>query len=67
VFWEIVALLCVLLGSHWYLWNYRFNEGLIQGAEVTLDELEREEILKVDDSGKIWQWNEYRKQRNKRE
>jgi hypothetical protein len=67
VFWEVVALLCVLAGSHYYLWRYSFNEGLVQGAEVALDELEKEELIKVDGSGKIWQWDEYRKQRNKRE
>jgi len=67
MFWEVVALLCVMSGSHYYLWRYSFNEGLVQGAEVALDELEKEELIKVDGSGKIWQWDEYRKQRNKRE
>jgi len=67
VFWEVVALLCIMCFSHWYLWNRSFNKGLVQGAEVTLDELEIEKLIKVDDDGKIWQWNEYRRQRNKRE
>jgi hypothetical protein len=66
VFWEVVALLCVLSGSHYYLWRYSFNEGLVQGAEVALDELEKEELIKVDDSGKIWQWDLYLQRRKDR-
>jgi hypothetical protein len=66
VFWEVVALLCVLSGSHYYLWRYSFNEGLVQGAEVALDELEKEKLIKVDDSGKIWQWDLYLQRRKDR-
>lgn len=67
MFWEIVALLCIMCFSHWYLWKRSFNEGLVQGAEVTLDELEKEKLIKVDNSGKIWQWDLYldRKRDNK--
>lgn len=66
MFWEVVALLCVLAGSHYYLWRYSFNEGLVQGAEVALDELEKEKLIKVDDSGKIWQWDLYLQRRKDR-
>jgi hypothetical protein len=66
MFWEVVALLCVLCFSHWYLWNSRFNEGLVQGAEVALDELEKEELIKVDGDGKIWQWDLYLQRRKDR-
>jgi hypothetical protein len=66
MFWEVVALLCVMSGSHYYLWRYSFNEGLVQGAEVALDELEKEELIKVDDSGKIWQWDLYLQRRKDR-
>jgi hypothetical protein len=66
VFWEVVALLCVMSGSHYYLWRYSFNEGLVQGAEVALDELEKEKLIKVDDSGKIWQWDLYLQRRKDR-
>ena len=67
MFWEVVALLCVLAGTHYWMWKYSFNEGLVQGCEVALEELEIEKLIKVDEDGKIWQWNEYRRQRNKRE
>lgn len=66
MFWEVVALLCVMSGSHYYLWRYSFNEGLVQGAEVALDELEKEKLIKVDDSGKIWQWDLYLQRRKDR-
>ena len=59
MFWEIVALLCILSGTHYYLWKYSFNEGLVQGAEVTLDQLQIEKILIVDDKGEIHQWDKY--------
>ena len=59
MFWEIVALLCILCGTHYYLWKYSFNEGLVQGAEVTLDQLQIEKILIVDDKGEIHQWDKY--------
>ena len=61
--WEVVALGCILAGSHYYLWKYSFNEGLVQGAEVALDQLEIEKLIKVDDSGKIWQWDLYLQRR----
>ena len=59
MFWEIVALLCILCGTHYYLWKYSFNEGLVQGAEVTLDQLQIEKILIVDSKGEIHQWDKY--------
>jgi len=62
VFWEIVALLCILSGTHYYLWKYSFNEGLVQGAEVCLDQLMKEKILVVDPKGEIWQYDRYKKQ-----
>jgi len=65
VFWEVVALGCVLLGSHYYLWKYSFNEGLVQGCEVALEELEIEKLIKVDDDGKIWQWDQYLQRKSK--
>lgn len=65
MFWEVVALGCVLLGSHYYLWKYSFNEGLVQGCEVALEELEIEKLIKVDDDGKIWQWDQYLQRKSK--
>jgi hypothetical protein len=65
VFWEVVALGCVRLGSHYYLWKYSFNEGLVQGCEVALEELEIEKLIKVDDDGKIWQWDQYLQRKSK--
>ena len=62
MFWEIVALLCVLSATHYYLWKYSFNEGLVQGAEVTLDQLSKEKILVVDHKGEIWQYDRYKKE-----
>lgn len=62
MFWEIVALLCVLSGTHYYLWKYTFNEGLVQGAEVTLDQLMKEKVIWVDDRGEIHQWDKYYKE-----
>ncbi len=61
MFWEVVALLCVLSGCHYWLWKFTWNKGLIQGAEVTLDQLSKEKVIVVDDDGEIWQWDRYKK------
>ncbi len=60
MFWETVAILCILAGTHYWLWKYTFNEGLVQGAEVTLDQLMKEKVIYVDDRGEIWQWDRYK-------
>jgi len=65
MFWEVVAIGCMLLGSHYYLWRYSFNEGLVQGCESALDQLEEEKIIRIDDDGKIWQWDHYLNRRSK--
>ncbi len=62
MFWETVAILCILCGTHYWLWKYTFNEGLVQGAEVTLDQLMKEKVIYVDDKGEIWQWDRYKEE-----
>ena len=61
MFWEIVALLCILSGTHYYLWKHSFNEGLVQGAETCLDQLIKEKLIYVDDNGEIHQWDRYKR------
>ena len=47
--------------SHYYLWRWSFNQGLEQGCEVTLEQLEIEQLIKVDNSnGEIYQWDRYK-------
>jgi len=57
----MVAILCVMAFSHYYLWRWSFNQGLEQGCEVTLEQLEIEQLIKVDNSnGEIYQWDRYK-------
>ena len=61
--WELQGLILLLFGVCAY-WSYNrgHKEGLVDGAEACLIELENDKIIKVDDKGEIFQYDRYYKE-----
>ena len=61
--WELQCLIVLLFGVCAY-WSYNrgYKNGLVDGAEVCLKELEEDKIIKVDEKGEIYQYDRYYKE-----
>ena len=58
-FWT-QALCIIVIGVLFYrFYLYGYKQGSEQGAEYTLEMLEKDKILKVDEKGEIWQYDRY--------
>ncbi len=61
--WELQCLIVLLFGvcAVYSYWKGHKN-GLVDGAEVCLKELEEDKIIKVDEKGEIYQYDRYYKE-----
>jgi len=58
--WELQCIILGLFAACAYFSYMRgYKNGLTDGAEYALDELERDKIIKVDDKGEIFQHDKY--------
>ena len=60
--WELQILIVLLFGLCAYFSYIRGHKnGLVDGAECCLQELELDKIIKVDEKGEIYQYDRYYK------
>jgi len=58
--WELQCIIVGLFGCCAYFsYNRGHKNGVVEGAEYALDELERDKIIKIDDKGEIYQHDKY--------
>ncbi len=58
--WELQGLILLLfVVCAYFSYTRGHKNGLVDGAELTLVQLEDEKIIKVDDKGEIFQYDRY--------
>ena len=61
--WELQCLIVLLFGvCAVYSYSKGHKNGVIDGAEHTLAQLEDDKIIKVDEKGEIYQYDRYYKE-----
>ena len=61
--WELQGLILLLFGvCAYFSYMKGHKNGLVDGAEVCLEQLEDEKIIKVDERGEIFQYDRYYKE-----